>query len=739
MTVETNDTVERYPISGVGPYAFSFRIFADSDLQLVALSTDTPPEVVPLTLSSHYTVSGANDQDGGSVTLTAGAASTYSGYTLDIRSNISQEQPTSVRNQGRFLPEIHEDAFDRLSRQVQDLSRRVDASFRYPDNMASDGALSPIQNWISKYLAIGPTGELEPVELTSSGALTSSIIAGLLDSLVRTTAEIAAGVTPVNYAYPPLGDRAARASRYASTADALLVLKTGDVTREVYYLEDWGAPCNGTDDDSPAFRALLASLYSLDIHETSNSRRAMPVIQLPAKALRLKTDLDLGDLSTTLGMMGLTIRGCGAWATAIYIDAGITITGKGTSNLTWEHIAFRSDEIDDDVVLFTISTAGGGALRRWTYNHCDFFNVYECFNVTGSALCDEFKFVGCHFLECYRLINNGNDQAVNWNFWACDYEATLDSNTTKDLDDAVMLLLSKGMVVNWYGGSIIINGQMVLMNTSSAGSFSSVAHFINFDGVKLELMDNADSPGTHSRLVMRSGSYSGANALKFTLQNFAIVSRGTLPATLDLFELFNNWTVVIRNGEIEGGYVVGVIDSNTSTQNGVLIADNVLGLLYREDTTNRALSHHQHNVTLIPPNLSDTKTVARVQRSGGTSGVVYTQPQRVYVSGTTGSLPEGGTTVNLPAFYAHARLCELVLQQYATTSNNLTVQLRDQADTTTYASVALVAGSGPREARAAIAQEIGYQIGTEATPVPLMLKFVGTAEVQKGVVWLEYM
>lgn len=552
----------------------------------------------------------------------------------------------------------------------------------------------------------------------------------------QTEAEIAASIVPDDYTKRPLQTLQRDTDRYASIANALTLLQNGDVTEPVYYLEDWGAPCDGTQDDAPALNALIDALYSLDIHDTSASRRAMPVIQLPAKALRLKTSLDIGN---ALGTMGFTIRGAGAWATAIYFDAGVTITGKGASNISWEHIAFRGDAIDDNVIAFTISTAGGGALRRWTFDHCDFFGIFECFNVTGSALCDEFGFIKCHFLECYRLVNNGNDQAMNWNFWACDYEATLEDNTSKTLDDAVMFLLSKGMSMNWYGGSIIINGQMVLLNTSSSNGFAGTAHFVNFDGVKLELMDNADSPGTHALLVKRSNVYSGVNAVKFTMQNFAMVHRGTLPATLDLFELCDNWTLVLRNGEIEGGYVIGILDSNTSTQNGVLVADSVSGLLYREDTTNRLLSHHQHNVTLIPRNLADDKVVARVQRSGGTSGVSYTQPQRVYVSGTTGSLPEGGTTVNLPSFYNHCRLCELVVQQYATTANNLTIQLRDQADTTTYATVTINAGSGARESRATIAQEIGYQIGTESVPVPLMLKFVGTAETQKGVVWIEYM
>src|SRR4051812_2534738 len=117
MTVELNDTFERYTISGVGPYPFSFRIFDSSEIAAVAqLGT----LAIPLTLSSNYSV----DVDGRSVTLASASASAYAGYTLDIRSNTQVKQPASVRNQGRFLPEIHEDAFDRTVRMLQDMSRR---------------------------------------------------------------------------------------------------------------------------------------------------------------------------------------------------------------------------------------------------------------------------------------------------------------------------------------------------------------------------------------------------------------------------------------------------------------------------------------------------------------------------------------------------------------------------------------------------------------------------------------
>lgn len=211
MTVEVNDTVERYTISGTGPYPFSFRIFDDEEIAVVVDTGDLDP--VPLTISTHYTVDGVNDVSGGSITLASDAATAYAGSMLEIRSNTTEYQPTSIRNQGAFLPSIHEDAFDRLARQLQDLSRRVDRKFGYPDNVLLNGEMSSRSAWAGKYPFVNEDGEIEPAAVIAPTTLTQSLIGQLF--YPRTSAEIAAGVTPTNYAYPP-GD----VRRYGFSGDA---------------------------------------------------------------------------------------------------------------------------------------------------------------------------------------------------------------------------------------------------------------------------------------------------------------------------------------------------------------------------------------------------------------------------------------------------------------------------------------------------------------------------------------
>lgn len=198
MTVQANNTISRTVIAGTGPYAFNFRIFDETDL---AVCVDTGAiDPVSLTLPGDYTVAGVDDEDGGTVTLTSDAAALYAGSTLDIRSNTAETQPTSIRNQGSFLAEIHEDAFDRLARQVQDLRRAVNACFRYPDDGIADGSMGARSTWAGTYVTVNDEGVLTPTVLANPAALTQSILAQLLNP--QNSVEQAAGATVVNPLYP---------------------------------------------------------------------------------------------------------------------------------------------------------------------------------------------------------------------------------------------------------------------------------------------------------------------------------------------------------------------------------------------------------------------------------------------------------------------------------------------------------------------------------------------------------
>ncbi|HBU4068190.1 TPA: phage tail protein [Klebsiella pneumoniae] len=115
MTVSTQVSRNEYTGNGATTqYDFTFRILDKSHLLVQTL--DTSEGIVTLTLGTDYTVTGVNRYNGGKVVLTSALPA---GYKISIERSTPVTQEASIRNQGGFFPEIHEDAFDKLTMLVQ--------------------------------------------------------------------------------------------------------------------------------------------------------------------------------------------------------------------------------------------------------------------------------------------------------------------------------------------------------------------------------------------------------------------------------------------------------------------------------------------------------------------------------------------------------------------------------------------------------------------------------------------
>ncbi|MET6046491.1 phage tail fiber domain-containing protein [Klebsiella pneumoniae] len=115
MTVSTQVSRNEYTGNGATTqYDFTFRILDKSHLLVQTL--DTSESIVTLTLGTDYTVTGVNRYNGGKVVLTSALPV---GYKISIERSTPVTQESSIRNQGGFFPEIHEDAFDKLTMLVQ--------------------------------------------------------------------------------------------------------------------------------------------------------------------------------------------------------------------------------------------------------------------------------------------------------------------------------------------------------------------------------------------------------------------------------------------------------------------------------------------------------------------------------------------------------------------------------------------------------------------------------------------
>src|SRR5210317_732536 len=140
-------------------FAYTFKIFADTDLQVIIRSS-TGTETVK-TLTTHYTVAGAGDASGGSITFTAGNIPA-SGETVVIIREVPQTQAIDYIANDPFPAESHEEGLDRATMTTQQVQEELDRSIKLSrtNTMTSTEFTVGATDRASKILAFDTSGEL---------------------------------------------------------------------------------------------------------------------------------------------------------------------------------------------------------------------------------------------------------------------------------------------------------------------------------------------------------------------------------------------------------------------------------------------------------------------------------------------------------------------------------------------------------------------------------------------------
>jgi hypothetical protein len=118
VTVTT--TLDRQYFNGDGAntvFPFNVRFFSNDQIYVSLIAPDGT--LTPQTLTTHYTLTGAGQANGGTVTMLVPPPLTVPATRLFVQRILAQTQTTSIRNQGRFFPEVHENVFDRLTMLIQ--------------------------------------------------------------------------------------------------------------------------------------------------------------------------------------------------------------------------------------------------------------------------------------------------------------------------------------------------------------------------------------------------------------------------------------------------------------------------------------------------------------------------------------------------------------------------------------------------------------------------------------------
>src|SRR6056300_1275949 len=128
MTISSTTVKNSYSGNGtLDTFNYTFRIFADSDLQVI-IRDATATETVKV-LTTHYTVTGAGSASGGTIVFTSGNIPTAT-ETVVIRRALPQTQAIDYIANDPFPAESHEEGLDRSMMAIQQLQEEVDRSIK---------------------------------------------------------------------------------------------------------------------------------------------------------------------------------------------------------------------------------------------------------------------------------------------------------------------------------------------------------------------------------------------------------------------------------------------------------------------------------------------------------------------------------------------------------------------------------------------------------------------------------
>ncbi|WP_043743123.1 hypothetical protein, partial [Novispirillum itersonii] len=160
MTLASNANKVTYAGNGVATtFDFPFRIFQPSDLTVTLTDVSTGVET---DLTGGYTVAGAGQANGGTVTYPLSGAPLAATHKITLRRVLRLVQDTAISNQGGYFPAVHETVFDRLTMIDQQQQEQLDRTLKQPVSDPAGVALTlpPVAQRAGKSLKFDGSGAL---------------------------------------------------------------------------------------------------------------------------------------------------------------------------------------------------------------------------------------------------------------------------------------------------------------------------------------------------------------------------------------------------------------------------------------------------------------------------------------------------------------------------------------------------------------------------------------------------
>jgi len=354
MSLSNANNRNDYTASGsASVYSFTFKIFTNEDLRVTKRSTSNVETL--LVLDTDYTVSGAGEASGGTITLLAGNLT--AGYHLTIRRVRELIQETDVRNQGPFLPEMHEDKFDDLTflhqQQQDDINRSARLQETMPSSSFDTKLPFDIATASARVLATKSDGtgfEMGP---------TTGAISGAAASAAAAAASAAAALASQTAAASSASAAATSETNADASADAALISENNAETAET---NAETAETNAAASQVAAATSASSASTSAATATTQASNAATSASAASTSASAASTSASSASTSATTA----TTQASNASTSATNAAASAAAAALSASSSIWRDVVFltfadspKTIVTGDRGKLFAVDTSGG--------------------------------------------------------------------------------------------------------------------------------------------------------------------------------------------------------------------------------------------------------------------------------------------------------------------------------------------------------------------------------------------
>lgn len=514
MTISTTESRISYNGNGVTTvFSFPYRFLANGDL--VVLSVSSTGVETTKALTTDYTLTGAGDDAGGSVTMLVAPAS---GTRLIIYRDTAITQETDYISGDPFPAETHERALDRLTMIAQEIGSDADRSIKVPvgDSSSLTTVLPAAANRLDKFIVFDSvTGETE------------------LSTVTQT--QVASAV--------------AAAYAAGSTADAVTFLQAGtgaesrsvqSKLREWVSITDFGAL--GAGNDATIFQEAIDAVKG-----TGNSLYIPP-----------NTTIALGATGVTV-TAGVTIVGANrdrcfiTWTGTTMV--AVTVTTPDSCQ--FQNLYFAGPASCTNGAAISLSGSGGVANSFSKVNNCRFSNAYRHLYAPDAYA---WEFTGNYVASAVNAgIYVGNTTTVD------DGDSTIERNIFSGMGAASACVWQVSS-----GGLRVINNKM---NGGLYGYYLQLA-----SGAVTSILiitGNSIENQTHSGIVLNNSAGGGAGFSQVVIMGNQLAYQPTPINCLDP-DAFNTAMVVIGNVIVAASGATTTAGITVTATPRTVVANNVI-------------------------------------------------------------------------------------------------------------------------------------------------------------------